>query len=121
MIAACFIALVLLSYISYRHSVNKKIGEKAQERVDIASKILDLKIEELKEKGTDSHYSISIHPSYFDNSQYLIICSEMTPEQIDKALNSRNWEVRLTAIQHSNCTPQHIDKALNDEALNDED
>ena len=54
------------------------------------------------------------HPDvYNDNDITTIIHPNLTKEQLDNALESKNDNVRIAAIRHPNATKEHIDKALN--------
>ncbi len=67
-----------------------------------------------KINGNDFFYAKKNPDVYDDDGNLVKINPNASKEQINKALNDKDWHVRITAIRHPNATKENIDKALDD-------
>jgi hypothetical protein len=69
-----------------------------------------------KLSGKDTSGAFKKHEDvYDDNGKEYIMHPNTSKEDIDKALDDEDWNVRVAAASNPHATKEHLDKALNDE------
>ena len=76
-------------------------------------------VENLSKRLSGEHKGGSLlytkHPEvYNDNGKSIMLHPNATKDDLNKALDDKNWNVRMAAAEHPNATNEHIDKALDD-------